>query len=126
MCNDLEWMVQINWFCLLFSIPLENCSLIWRCHHYWWRATSFDLYSALMAIEQWGFFSVSHLLWHGTSFHNCHLLELMTLAPACSRAVTPCFYDSGLSKLGFELMMILPIFQLVTLAQSWPHLLIWL
>ena len=27
----------------------------------------FDLYPAHIAIEQWGFFSVPHLLWHGTS-----------------------------------------------------------
>ena len=30
------------------------------------KDANFDLCSALMAIEQWGFFSVSHLLWHGT------------------------------------------------------------
>ena len=49
-------------------VPLENFSLMWRRHHYRWRAAHFDLYSALMAIEQWGFFSVPHLLWHGHPF----------------------------------------------------------
>ena len=29
------------------------------------RPAKFDLWSALMAIEQWGFFSVLHLLWQG-------------------------------------------------------------
>ena len=36
--------------------------LIWRRHHYRWRAANFDL----CAIEQWGFSRVPHLLytWH--------------------------------------------------------------
>ena len=34
-------------------------------HHYRWRAANSDICLALMAIEQWGFFSVSRLLWHG-------------------------------------------------------------
>ena len=51
-----------------FFLPLENFSLIWRRHHYRWRATNFELSSTLMAIKQWGLFSVPHLLWHGASF----------------------------------------------------------
>ena len=31
------------------------------------RTAIFNLCSALMAIEQWGFFSVAHLLWHEAS-----------------------------------------------------------
>ena len=54
--------------CLGSIVPVENFSLIWRSHHYRWRAANFDLCSALMAIEQWEFFSVSHLLWHGHPF----------------------------------------------------------
>ena len=38
-----------------------------------WRAANFYLCSALRAIEQWGFFSVPHLLWHGASVYNGHL-----------------------------------------------------
>ena len=38
-----------------FVILLENFSLIWRRHHYRWRATNFDLCLALISIEQWGF-----------------------------------------------------------------------
>ena len=56
-------------------------SLIWRCHHYRWRAANFDLCSALMTIEQWGFFGVPHLLWHGTSVYDGHLRGPVTLAP---------------------------------------------
>ena len=65
--------IPIKWFvCLKLFVQLENFSLIWRRHHCWWRAANFDLCSALMAIEQWGFFSVPHLLWHGTSVYNGH------------------------------------------------------
>ena len=69
-------------FCLFvwgFMVSLENFSRIWRLHHYRWRAANFDLCSTLMAIEQWGFFSVPHLLWHGASVHNCHLRGPATL-----------------------------------------------
>ena len=52
---------------------------IWRRHHYWWRAANFDLCSAPMAIEQWGFFSVPHLLWQGASVFNGHLRGPVTL-----------------------------------------------
>ena len=79
----------------------ENFSLIWRCHHCRWRAVNFDLCSALMAIEQWGFFSVPDRLWHGAS-----ILMVISEDPYCwafsSRAITTCFYDLALSWLGFE------------------------
>ena len=51
-----------------FYVPLERFSLIWRHHHCRWMAANFDLYKTLMAIEQWGFLSVPHLLWHGHPF----------------------------------------------------------
>ena len=44
-----------------------------------------DLYSSLMAIEQWRCFSVPHLLWHGTSVNNGHLQEYVTLKPVVER-----------------------------------------
>ena len=47
--------------------PSQNISLIWRHHNCLWMVDNFDLLSSvLMAIEKWGFFSVSHLLWHRT------------------------------------------------------------
>ena len=49
-----------------FFVPLDNFSLILRRHHYRWMAANFYLCSALKAIEQWGFLSVPHPLWHGT------------------------------------------------------------
>ena len=41
--------------------------------------SNFELCSALMAIEKWGFFSVPHLLWHGPSVYNGHLQGTGTL-----------------------------------------------
>ena len=38
-----------------------------------------------MAIEQWGFFSVPHLLWHGASVYNGQLRGPVTLAPNAER-----------------------------------------
>ena len=35
--------------------------------------------------ELWGFFSVSHLLWHGTLVYNVHLRGPMTLTPNAER-----------------------------------------
>ena len=42
--------------CLLIEgfRPFGEFLLIWRRHHYRWRAANFDLCSALMAIKQWG------------------------------------------------------------------------
>ena len=48
-------------------------------------ASNFDQCSTLMAIEQWGFFSVPHLLWHGTSVYNGHLREHVNLTPLAQR-----------------------------------------
>jgi hypothetical protein len=33
----VDWMIDY----LLFYVPLKNISLIWRRHHYWWRAAKF-------------------------------------------------------------------------------------
>ena len=77
-------------FCLfdcLFGVfvPLENFSLIWRLHHYRWRAAIFNLCSALMAIEQWGLFNVPHLLRHGPIVYNGHLRGPGALTPVAER-----------------------------------------
>ena len=37
------------------------------------KGCKINLCSALKAIEQWGTFSVPHLLWHGASAYNGHL-----------------------------------------------------
>ena len=86
-------------------VRLANFSLIWRRHHYRWRTANFDLCSALIASEQWGFFSVPYLLWQGASVNNGHQRTLDTHTSCrafSSGAVTICSYDLGLSRLGFE------------------------
>ena len=80
-------------FVLGVFVPLGNFSLICRLHHYRWRAAFLFvclfvwslsshckglqiliyICSEPMAIKQWGFFSVSHLLWHGASVNNSNM-----------------------------------------------------
>ena len=71
--------------CVEFIVPLKNFSLIWRRHHCRLKAANFDLCSALMAIEQWGFFNVPHLLWHGSTLYNDHLRGPVTVTPVAER-----------------------------------------
>ena len=73
--------LTVRCFCL-FGVyrPTQNFSLIWRRNYDWWRAANFDLCSALMAIEQWGFFNVRNLLRHGHTVYNGHLRGPVTLA----------------------------------------------
>ena len=94
-CKMRLWMwiiFYVVFVCLGFIVSLENFSHIWRRHHYRWRAANFYLCLALMAIEQWGFFSVPHLVWHGASVYNDHLRRPVTLTLIAER----------LSRLGFE------------------------
>ena len=44
-----------------------------------------DICSAPIVIEQWGFFRVLRLLWHGSSLNNGHLRGTVTLAPIDDR-----------------------------------------
>ena len=93
--------------CLGFFVSDDNFSFIWRRYRYRWNVANLDLRSALMAIEQLGVLGVPHLLLHGTSVYNSHLRGLLTLTHvverlAVDRSVTTCFYDLGLSRLGFE------------------------
>ena len=68
-----------------FFVRLENLSLIWRHYHCRWTAANYDLYSVLMAIEQWGFYSLWHLMWHATSVYNSYLCGPVTFAPNAER-----------------------------------------
>ena len=49
------------------------------------QGCNFDMCSALMAIEQWGFLSVPHLLCHRASVYNGHLREPATITPVAER-----------------------------------------
>ena len=82
--------------CLGFFVPLENFHSYGDVrYHYCWRVASFDLCSALMAIEQWGFFSDLtytvtrgiRLLWLSPRTRDTHIF----CRPFGSRAVTTCF-----------------------------------
>jgi hypothetical protein len=87
--------------CLLFYVPLENLSLIWRRRHYRWMATTcrFIQYSALLGFQQElilacytccdmgpSFFSYlirrtapfSCLLWHASGCRGPVLIQIFT------------------------------------------------
>ena len=69
------------------------------------EGSQFDPYSALIIIEQLGFLSVPHLLWHGASSYNGHLRDRCDSPPVVERlaVVLPDdFYDLGLSRMGTE------------------------
>ena len=68
-----------------FSSHSTFFSLIWRRHHYWWRATNFEICSTLMVIEQWEFFNMPHQLWNGPTFYNGHLRGPVTITPVAKR-----------------------------------------
>ena len=101
--NYYIFILDFEYVCFCrFYVPLENCSPISRHHHYQWRASNFDLYSALMAIKHWEFFSVPHLARNGASVYNGNLRGSVTCCWAFgSGAVTTFFYDLGVSWLGF-------------------------
>ena len=87
-------------------VPLKNFSLIWRRHHYQWRAAKFDLYSAFIAIELWRFLTRHTHCDTGHSFimvmskdhWNSQLLISVWKWTAC----TAVFNDLVLLRLGFE------------------------
>ena len=84
--TSLEYLYMFLFVCVEFIVPLERIfSLIWRRHYCRWWAANFDLCSALVAIEQWGFFNVPHLLRHWPTFYNGHLRGPVTLAPVTER-----------------------------------------
>ena len=85
-CCEATGKIWVFLFIYLgFFVPVENFSLIWRRHHYRWRAANVDVYSVFMAIEQWGFFSMPHLMWHGPTLYSCHLRGPMTLTSVAER-----------------------------------------
>ena len=83
-------------------VRLDNFKRIWRRHHCRLKAPNVDLRSALMIIEQWGFFSVPHLLL------DSNILLLWSSLRTCFthiyfRAfITPSIFYLGLLYVGFE------------------------
>ena len=63
--KSCSFCINITRFKCLFVWGLPfNPWMFYSFGDYRWRAANFDLYSALMGIEQWGFLNVSNLLWH--------------------------------------------------------------
>ena len=68
-------VLLFHWCLYSFSNQSWEFLLIkWR-HHYHWRASNFDQYSA------------PHLLWHGSSVYNGHLQGQVTPAPFAEHSV---------------------------------------
>ena len=97
-------------FLFVFSFDFSSHSRIFHSHGHvtiaLWRPANIDLCSAFMAIEQWGFSNVPHLLWHGASVYNSHLQWPVPVTPIAQRLAVelllPVFYDICLSWVGFE------------------------
>ena len=97
-CDILD--CAIVWF---FFVQLEKFSLIWRRHHYRWRAAyarhSLPLSSGI-------FFSACHTYYDTEHPFIMVIFEdqwhSQLLSSVISGAVTTCFYDFGLLRLGFD------------------------
>ena len=85
-CGLNRWITffVFVFICLGLFVRFENISLIRRRHDYRWKALNFDLYSAVMAIEQYGFFKEPHQLWHEPTL-NGHLRGSVTLTSNAER-----------------------------------------
>ena len=83
--NKRSFSLIICLFVCLFVLGFLSHSRIFHSYGDITMAANFDLCSALMVIEQWGFFCVPHLLWHGTSVYNGHLRGPVTLTPIAER-----------------------------------------
>ena len=101
---------KIFWYglCILFSPPKKWCLLtqkfVWNYPMYCFICRGFIVFTHLETSrlpvkgckfwpmlgthghEQWGFFSVPHLLWHGASVFNGHLRGPVTLTPIAERS----------------------------------------
>jgi hypothetical protein len=58
---------------LRFYIPVKNFSLIWRCHHYWWKAVKFR--PMLHSGPNWTFSSCHTCCDMGPRFFRSHLKD---------------------------------------------------
>ena len=96
------FLIFVRWF----GVFRPNGELFTLMESARWKATNFDICSALMAIEQWGFFRGPHLQWNGASVYNGHLWGPVSLTPTAERLAVelslPVLTNLGLSRLGFE------------------------
>ena len=82
--NNKHKNIYFSVVCFEFFVSLEKFSLNSRHHFCRRRAGNFDLCSALMVNEQWGFFSGRHHLWQGAYVYNGHFWNtwgLVTFTP---------------------------------------------
>ena len=98
--QDLRFKSLIRKVAVSLQTTFATCSLLLQnSHNVLGRKTN------ARHIEQWGFFSVSHLLRHEVSVYNGHLrgpVTLTTIAkPVAVELSLPVFYDC-LSRLGFK------------------------
>ena len=89
--------------CRMLKTSLHNDHDLFGCL---WFFVPLKIAGEELQIEQWGFFSVPQLLWHGTSVYNGHPVILTPIAERLAvGAVIACFfffYELGLSLLGFS------------------------
>ena len=95
LCWEWKWyFIFCCWFFFCnIDIPRLFVCLFGVFRHTWNFFThmetsltaNFDLCLALSAIKQWGSLHVPHLLLHGTSVYNSHLLRPVTLTPIAER-----------------------------------------
>ena len=106
------------WICLFVYLFFGGLTSDSRIFHSFLpvKYANFELCSALMTIAQWGFFSLPHLLWHETSISEAPWY-LHLLPSVWQEAITTCFYDLGLSGLGFDH----PTFRMRSESSDWLH-----
>ena len=81
----MRFVFRCFFVCSGFLLLLENFSRIWRCYNNRWSATHLDLFSTLVAIEQWELLSVSLLLDTWQNAYNGHLVGPVILTPIVYR-----------------------------------------
>ena len=91
---NLFWHKALN--CLIgdFSVYLQDSSLIRRRFNCRWSIGIVGLWWTVMDIEQWGFFSVQHLCYRGTSVYKviytcCRMFANRTITTCLSETPTP-------------------------------------
>ena len=73
LCNNIMHSFDI---CLFVWVFCPNGEFFTHMETSTTSAANFNLYSALMGIEQLGLLRVQHLMWHGISLTNDHLRGL--------------------------------------------------
>ena len=84
MANGDKKIICVLFTCLVF---FETLDAFYSFDHYRWKVSNFDLCSAPTPIQQWEFYSMTHLLLHRTYVYNGHLREPVTLTPIAKRLI---------------------------------------